>query len=55
MGRAFFNRPLGTQLRFAEKTLLAFFATVVVVSLTLSLPGRTLAVLAALNVMAGAS
>jgi membrane-associated phospholipid phosphatase len=44
---------LGIRLRVAEKTLLAFFAALLVASLTLSLPGTTLVVLAVLNVMVG--
>jgi membrane-associated phospholipid phosphatase len=44
---------LGIRLRFTEKTILAFFTALLIASLTLSLPGTTLAVLAVLNVMVG--
>jgi membrane-associated phospholipid phosphatase len=42
---------LGIRLRVAEKTLLAFFAALLIASFTLSLPGTTRGVLAILNVM----
>ena len=48
-----FSRQLGSRLRIAEKTLLAFFAALFIASLTLSLPGTTLGVLAVLNVIVG--
>ncbi len=51
-GRPFFER-LNAQLRFAEKTLFAFFGAVLVASLGLHLPGRTLAVLLLVNAAAG--
>ncbi len=47
------DRWVGVRLRVVEKTLLAFFAALLIASLTLSLPGATLAVLVALNVMVG--
>jgi len=53
MRQTSFIGRLNAQLRFSEKTLLAFFAAVLVASATLSLPGRTFAVLALLNVMLG--
>jgi membrane-associated phospholipid phosphatase len=53
MVKPFFNRLLGIRLRVAEKTILAFFAALLIASLTLSLPGTTLGVLAGLNVMVG--
>ena len=53
MVRTLFNRQLGSKLRFAEKTLLAFFAALLIASFTLSLPGTTIVALAALNVMVG--
>jgi membrane-associated phospholipid phosphatase len=53
MANTFLGRLLGTGLRVAEKTLLAFFAALLIASLTLSLPGTTLGVLAVLNVMVG--
>jgi membrane-associated phospholipid phosphatase len=53
MAKTFLGRRLGIRLRFAEKTLLAFFAALFVASLTLSLPGATLALLAGLNAIVG--
>ena len=53
MEKTFFSRLLGRRLRVAEKTLLAFFAALLIASLTLSLPGTTLGVLAVLNAMLG--
>jgi membrane-associated phospholipid phosphatase len=53
MAKALLGRLLAIRLRVAEKTLLAFFAALPIASLTLSLPGRTLGALAALNVMVG--
>jgi membrane-associated phospholipid phosphatase len=44
---------LSIQLRFAEKTLLAFFAALLIASFALSLPGATRVVLAVVNVMVG--
>jgi membrane-associated phospholipid phosphatase len=44
---------LGSELRIAEKTVLAFSAALLITSLTLSLRGATLGVLAVLNVMVG--
>ena len=51
--RTLFSRQLGSELRIAEKTLLAFFAALFIASLTLSLPGATLGALAVLNVIVG--
>jgi membrane-associated phospholipid phosphatase len=53
MERNLSSRRSGIKLRVAEKTLLAFFAALLIASLTLSLPGTTLGVLAVLNVMVG--
>ena len=53
MEKSPFSRLWGIRLRFAEKTLLAFFAALLVASFTLSLPGTTRAVLAGLNVAVG--
>ena len=53
MAKTFLGRPLGIRLRIAERTLLAFFAALFIASLTLSLPGATLGVLAVLNVIVG--
>jgi membrane-associated phospholipid phosphatase len=53
MEKTLFSRRLGIRFRVAEKTLLAFFAALLVASLTLPLPGTTLGVLAVLNVMVG--
>jgi membrane-associated phospholipid phosphatase len=53
MEKTLFSRQLGNKLRIAEKTILAFFAALLIASLTLSLPGATLGVLAVLNVMVG--
>jgi membrane-associated phospholipid phosphatase len=53
MEKTLFSEQLGSKLRIAEKTLLAFFAALFIASLTLSLPGATLGVLAALNVIVG--
>jgi hypothetical protein len=47
------GKQLGSELRIAERTLLAFFAALFIASLTLSLPGATLMVLAVLNVIVG--
>jgi len=47
------SRLLGIRLRFAEKTLLAFFAALLIASFTLSLPGTTRVAVAVLNVMVG--
>ena len=51
--RTLLSEQLGSELRIAEKTLLAFFAALFIASLTLSLPGTTLGVLAVLNVIVG--
>jgi len=51
--RTLFSEQLDSKLRIAERTLLAFFAALFIASLTLSLPGATLGVLAALNVIVG--
>jgi membrane-associated phospholipid phosphatase len=51
--KTLFSRQLGSKLRITEKTLLAFFAALFIASLTLSLPGATLGVLAVLNVIVG--
>ena len=51
MANGTLGNELSIQLRFAEKTLLAFFAALLIVSFTLSLPGTTRAALVALNVM----
>ena len=51
--RTLFSRQLGSELRIAEKTLLAFFAALFIASFTLSLPGATLTALAVLNVIVG--
>ena len=53
MEKTLFSGLLGVRLRVAEKTILAFFAALLIASLTLPLPGTTLGVLAVLNVMAG--
>jgi membrane-associated phospholipid phosphatase len=53
MVKTLFSRQLGSKLRIAEKTLLAFFAALFIASLTLSLPGATLGALAILNVIVG--
>jgi len=53
MKKSPFSRPVGIRLRFAEKTLLAFFAALLIASFTLSLPGVTRAVLTILNVTVG--
>jgi membrane-associated phospholipid phosphatase len=53
MEKTLLSEQLGSELRIAEKTLLAFFAALFIASLTLSLPGATLGVLAALNVIVG--
>jgi membrane-associated phospholipid phosphatase len=53
MAKTLFSRLLLIRLRFAEKTILAFFAALLIASLTLSLPGTTVGVLAVLNVMIG--
>jgi membrane-associated phospholipid phosphatase len=47
------SRRLAIKLRVAEKTILAFFAALLIASLTLSLPGTTLGTLAVLNVIVG--
>jgi len=51
--RTLFSTRVGSKLRIAEKTLLAFFAALFIASFTLSLPGTTLGVLAGLNVTVG--
>jgi len=48
-----FSTRLGIRLRVAEKTLLAFFAALLIASFTVSLPSATRGVLAVLNVMVG--
>jgi membrane-associated phospholipid phosphatase len=53
MAKTLLGRQLGSKLRIAENTLLAFFAALLIASLTLPLPGATLGVLAVLNVMVG--
>src|SRR5208337_137861 len=53
MDKTLFSRQLGSKLHVAEKALLAFFAALFIASLTLSLPGATLGVLAVLNVIVG--
>ena len=53
MAKISFGRWLGIQLRVSEKTLLAFFAALLIASFPLSLPGTTRVVLAVLNVMVG--
>jgi membrane-associated phospholipid phosphatase len=53
MANTFLGRLLGTRLRVAERTLLAFFAALLIASLTLSLPGTTLGALAVVNAMVG--
>jgi len=53
MVKTFLGRLRGIRLRFAEETLLAFFAALLIASFTLSLPGTTRAALAVLNVMVG--
>jgi membrane-associated phospholipid phosphatase len=53
MANSTLGGKLSIQLRFAEKTLLAFFAALLIASLTLSLPGSTRVVLAVVNVMVG--
>ena len=53
MEKTLLSRQLGIRLRLAEKTILAFFAALFIASLTLSLPGATLGVLAVLNVIVG--
>jgi membrane-associated phospholipid phosphatase len=53
MEKTLLSKQLGSELRIAEKTLLAFFAALFIASLTLSLPGATLGVLAVLNVIVG--
>ena len=45
------SEGMGIRLRVAEKTLLAFFAALLIASFTLPLPGATRAALALLNVM----
>jgi len=51
MANSTLGGKLSTQLRFAEKTLLAFFAALLIASFALSLPGTTRVALVALNVM----
>jgi len=53
MEKTLFSWQLGSKLRTAEKTLLAFFAALFIASFTLSLPGATLTALAVLNVIVG--
>jgi len=53
MEKTLFSRQLGSELRIAEKTVLAFSAALLITSLTLSLRGATLGVLVVLNVMVG--
>jgi membrane-associated phospholipid phosphatase len=53
MQRTSLSRRVASRLRVTEKTLLAFFAALFLVSLTLSLPGTTRALLAVLNVIVG--
>jgi len=53
MEKTLLSKQLGSELRIAEKTLLAFFAALFIASLTLSLPGATVGVLAVLNVIVG--
>jgi membrane-associated phospholipid phosphatase len=53
MEEPFFSTGWMIRLRVAEKTILAFFAALLIASLTLPLPGATLGVLAVLNVMVG--
>jgi membrane-associated phospholipid phosphatase len=53
MEKTLLSRRLGIKFRVAEKTLLAFFAALLIASLTLSLPATTLGMLVALNVMVG--
>jgi len=47
------SRWLGVRLRFAEKALLAFFAALLIASITLSLPGTTRVTLVVVNVTVG--
>jgi len=53
MANSTLGGKLSNQLRFAEKTLLAFFAALPIASLTLSLPGSTRVVLVVVNVIVG--
>jgi len=53
MAKTFLGRQLGSKLRIAEKTFLAFFAALCIAFLTVSLPSATLGVLAVLNVIVG--
>jgi len=53
MEKTLLSRQLSSKLRIAEKALLAFFAALLIASLTLSVPGATVGVLAVLNVIVG--
>ena len=53
MAHSALGGKLSSRLRFAEKTLLAFFTALLIASFILSLPGATRVGLAVVNVMVG--